>query len=255
MHLDAAFYPYRPVVLLHAFPLNRRMWEPQLAALRQAGFSPLAVDLPGFGGSPLQPARATLEDFARAVLETLDHLQVPCAAFVGLSMGGYVLMRLLELAPQRVSAAVFADTRAGADSPEARARRADQAARVASEGTGAIEQTFLQSALSPATLRGRPEVVEQVRALIAQAPPAAVVHALRAMADRPDSTPLLASVTVPALVMVGEDDALTPPEVAREMAERLPRGRLVVLPQAGHLSNLEAPDAFNEALLSFLEGR
>lgn len=254
MRADVTFQPYRPVVLLHAFPLNRRMWDGQVAALAGAGFSPLALDFPGFGAAPLHPGRRSLADFARAVLEALDELHVGSAAFVGLSMGGYVLFRLIELAPERVAAMVLADTRAEADGPEARTRRADQAARVAAGGPEALADGFLESALSLATRRSRPDVVAKVRELVGQASAAGIVHALRAMAERPDSSGLLASVKVPALVIVGEHDALTPPGVARQLVERLPHGRLVVLPGAGHLSNLEAPEAFNEALLAFLRG-
>lgn len=242
----------RPVVLLHAFPLNAAMWEPQAQALAAAGFTPVALDLPGFGQSPLQ-GETTLDDFARRVLERLDGLGVDRAAFVGLSMGGYVLFRLMAAAPQRAVGVVLANTRATPDSPEAQARRYSQASQVAAQGVEAIAEGFVSSALSPATRQDRREVVESVRRLVAAATPAGVVNALRAMAVRPDSTPLLGSLGCPALVIGGEQDALTPPDEARRMAQAIPGARLELLPQAGHLSNLEAPEAFNRALLGFLE--
>ena len=252
MRLAVDFRPCRPVVLLHAFPLNRQMWNPQLGALQQAGFSPIAPDLPGFGESP-PTGPADLEHFARAVLRTLDELHVGRAAWVGLSMGGYVLFRVLALAPERVAAVVLADTRAEPDSPEARARRFDQASRVATSGPQALADGFVETALGATTRSQRRRVVEQVRALVLAASPAGIVHALHAMAARPDSTPLLGCVQVPALVIVGQEDSLTPPAVARAMAERIPGGRWVEIAGAGHLPNLEAPEAFNEALLNFLQ--
>ena len=251
MTLAVDFRPLRPVVLLHAFPLNRRMWEPQLGPLRQAGFSPVAPDLPGFGESPLV-GPPDLEHYARAVLHTLDQLQIGRAAWVGLSMGGYVLFRVLALAPDRVAAAVLADTRAEPDGPEARARRFDQASRVAASGPQALAEGFVESALGATTRSRRPGVVERVRELVLAARPAGIVHALHAMAARPDSTPLLGSLRVPALVVVGQEDSLTPPGVAKSMAERIPGARWVEIPGAGHLPNLETPEAFNEALLDFL---
>lgn len=252
MTLAAELHVQRPVVLLHAFPLSRRMWQPQLQALHRAGFSPVAVDLPGFGESPLQ-GPPTLEAFARAVLDTLDRLQVAQAVWVGLSMGGYVLMRVLEMAPERVLAAVFADTRAEPDSPEARARRFDQAARVATGGPEALVDSFVEAALGPTTRTRRPQVVETVRQLILANRAAAIIHALHAMAARPDSSEVLRRTSVPALVVVGQEDALTPPAVARQLAGLLRQARYVELEGAGHLPNLETPDAFNGALLSFLQ--
>ncbi|MBE3597273.1 MAG: alpha/beta fold hydrolase [Limnochordaceae bacterium] len=228
------------------------MWQPQMQALAERGFSAVAVDLPGFGSSPLRDEQ-DLDGFAARVLEVLDGLQVERAAFVGLSMGGYVLFRLWQQAPHRIGALVLADTRAEADSPEARERRYAQASQVAVLGVEAILEGFVAGALGRATLDGRPGVVETVRRLVREARPAGVVNALRAMAVRPDSTPLLPRITVPTLVVVGEQDGLTPPDVARRMAAAVPGATLSVVPEAGHLSSLEAPGTFNRQLLDFLE--
>ncbi|HEY8486068.1 MAG TPA: alpha/beta fold hydrolase [Limnochordales bacterium] len=251
MTLSVRVRMHRPVVLLHAFPLSHRMWDDQVEALHREGFSPIAPDLPGFGESPLQ-GHPDIGAFAQAALEALDRLQVARAAWVGLSMGGYVLMRVLAMAPERVAAAVFADTRAEGDAPEALRRRFDQAARVAAEGVGALVEGFLELALGATTRRERPQVAQRVRAIIQANGPAAVVHALHAMARRPDSTELLARLSVPSLVLVGQEDALTPPAVAREMARRIPGCRYVELAGVGHLANLEDPERFNGELLGFL---
>lgn len=251
MALGATFEPYRPVVLLHAFPLDRTMWSPQVEALKEAGFSPLAPDLPGFGESRTVRA-GSLEAFAAAVLQTLDRHGVRRAAFVGLSMGGYVLFRIWERAPDRVLALVLADTRAEPDGPDARERRSLQARQVQTEGPAAIAGGFVQGALGATTHRHRPTVVEWVRDRVASAPPEGVVQALHALAGRPDSRPLLPGITVPTLIVVGDEDTLTPPDASRTMAAAIPGSVLQVLAGAGHLANLEDPGAFNRVLLDFL---
>ncbi len=237
-----------PVVLLHAFPLNGAMWARQVEAL--APRKVLAPHFPGFGGRP--PGEATLDAFARAALSDMDAAGIGTAVVVGLSMGGYTAFRFHALAPERVAAMVLADTRAGADDEAGRAKRVDQAARVRREGVAWLADALLPALLGETTWRERPGVVEQVRGLVAQADAEGVARALEAMRDRPDSTPDLAGIRVPVLAVVGEEDTLTPLVEARKIAEGVPDGRLVVLPGAGHLANLEAPEAFNEALSGWL---
>lgn len=237
-----------PVVFLHAFPLNADMWARQIAAL--PGRRTLAPHFPGFGGR--DAGEADLDAFARAVLADMDAAGVERAVLVGLSMGGYVAFRLHALAPERVAALVLADTRAGADDEAGRKRRADQAARARSEGIGWIPDAMVPALLGETTRRERPEVVQQVRGLVAQANPEGVARALEAMSRRPDSTPSLGKIGVPTLVVVGEEDTLTPPGESRIIADGIPGARLLTLPGAGHLANLEAPAGFNQALLDFL---
>jgi 3-oxoadipate enol-lactonase len=237
-----------PVVLLHAFPLNATMWEQQRAAL---GTRPvLAPDLPGFGRRA--PGTPELDAFALAVLEDMDAAGIERAVVVGLSMGGYVALRLHALAQARVAGLVLADTRAGADDEAARAKRTNQAARARREGVGWLEE--LLPALLGETTRGEsPEVLASVRALLNQAEPEGVARALEAMRDRPDSTSTLGAIGAPVLAIVGEEDSLTPVHEARRIADAVPDGSLAVIPRAGHLSNLESPDRFNDLLLEFLE--
>ena len=240
-----------PVVFLHAFPLSARMWQAEVAALERDRPA-LAPNFPGFGGRRV--AEPDLGGFAEAVLGDLDAAGIQRAVFVGLSMGGYVAFRLFERAPSRFAGLVLADTRAGADCPEAKARRTEQAARVRREGVGWLADSLLPLLVGETTRRERPEVVASIRALIADCDPEGVARALLAMRDRPDSTALLGRVRVPALVLVGSEDTLTPPEEARELAGALGSARLEVIPAAGHLSNLENPEAFDAALIRFLAG-
>lgn len=243
-----------PVLFLHAFPLDARMWEDQKVFVRESLKTPpdriLAPHHPGFGGVPT--VAGGLDAFAAGAVNALDRAGVDRAVVVGLSMGGYVAFRLYACWPQRVAALVLADTRAGRDDEAARARRTEQAARVRREGVGWLGEVLLPSLLGETTRRERPEVVEGVRRMVLGANPEGVAAALEAMRDRPDSTPLLPSISVPVLAVAGEEDTLTPPEEARKIAGRVPRGRFLVLPGAGHLSNLERPDAFNAALAEFL---
>ncbi len=239
-----------PLVFLHAFPLNAAMWEPQKAAVGSR--KTLTPSFPGFGGRPL--AAPELDRFAAAVIGDMDATGIRRAVVVGLSMGGYVAFRLHATAPERVAGLVLADTRAGADDDAARARRTDQASRSRKSGVDWLDETLLPMLVGETTRREKPGVVADVRTMIAQADPEGVARALEAMRDRPDSAPQLSTIEVPVMVLVGEEDTLTPVGEAEVICRSVPNGRLTVLPRAGHLSNLETPDRFNEALLSFLGG-
>jgi pimeloyl-ACP methyl ester carboxylesterase len=232
-----------PIVLLHAFPLTSAMWRPQVESLSDR-WHVVTPDL---------PAMPTMDGIADAVAAHIRDLGLPPVVLGGLSMGGYVTFALLRRHPELVRAVVLADTRAGADTPEVRQRRTNQQAQVASEGVEAIVEGALDTLPSAHTRQDRPDVMGELRGIMETVAPAWVTAALEAMKGRPDSTPLLDSLDKPALVIVGEDDEVTPPEVAADMERRLPNARLAVIPKAGHLSNLEEPDAFNAELRSFLE--
>ena len=242
------------LLLLHAFPLQAAMWEDQIAAF-SPGRRVIAPDLMGFGASdaPDDPERYTMDAYADDAAALLDHLGVGRAVVAGLSMGGYVALALLRRHPGRVAGLVLADTRAGSDTDEVVQRRVTQQAQVREQGTAELVEAQLGVLLGETTRREHPEVVERARGLMAPNPPAGVIGGLEAMKGRPDSTDLLAGIAVPTLVIVGEDDAPSPPAVAEGMHRAIPGSRLVVLPDVGHLTNLEAPEAFNEALGAILE--
>jgi 3-oxoadipate enol-lactonase len=241
-----------PVVLLHAFPLDSRMFEPQAEAL--AGFRRLITpDYPGFGRSPRAPAQPDMRYYAEGVRGLLDRLKLERAVLGGVSMGGYVVFECLRLFPQRVSGLVLANTRPEPDSDEIRENRKKMALRVAEEGVEVLIELQMERLLAPDTLENNARVVEKVRAMILESNPNGVVAALGAMRERPDSTPLLGEIGVPTLVIGGEEDGISSPEVMGAMAEKIPDSRHVTLPRAGHLSNLESPEGFNAALKEFLE--
>ena len=240
------------LVLLHGFPLHAGMWAPQVEHISRT-HRVIAPDLLGFGGSdaPETMYRYTMLGFADLVAGLLDHLGLERVVLCGLSMGGYVAFAVLRQYAERVSGLILADTRAAADTSMVFEKRTDQQDQVARIGTTALIETLLAGLLSDETRANRLELVEQVRRLMANSA-AGFIGALEAMKHRPDATDDLALITVPTLVIVGEDDALSPPDLAREMHERIPGSELAVLPHAGHLSNLEAADDFNAAVDAFL---
>ncbi len=243
---------WTPLVLLHAFPLDRGLWAPQVAALA-ADARVLAPDLPGFGRSSAGSDPLTIDGMADTVAEFLDAVGVTDPVVVGgLSMGGYVAMAFARRHPHRLAGLVLADTKADPDDAAAKAKRDETIALAREKGAAAVLEGMLPKLLSDETRAKRPEVVRCVRELGSRQSAAGVAAALAALRDRPDANPGLAAVRVPTLVIVGEHDAVTPPTAAAKIAAAVRGGRLVTIPGAGHLSSLENPDAFNAAVRSFL---
>ena len=239
-----------PVVLLHAFPLNRTMWEPQIAALF-GECRCIAPDLRGFGDSP-RSGPYSMDRYADDVVALLDALQIDRAVVGGLSMGGYIALALWRRHRNRIRALVLADTRSGADNDEGKQKRGELIALAQSEGSAAVADRQVTGLLGKSTREKQPELVDRIRSIMAGESPDGIVGALEAMRNRTDSTPLLAGIDVPTLIVVGDEDVLTPPKEARAMHAAIRGSRLEVIPGAGHLSNLERPAAFNAALSDFV---
>lgn len=265
-----------PVVLIHAFPLSADMWRPQLEralggwrfiAPDLRGFRPpvhLPRSLPSEGVSvarakervphPIHPAIDVLsmDDYARDVGQLLDCLKIDEAVIGGLSLGGYVTFALFRQSPERFSGMILADTRPQADTPDGRTARAKMRDMLEDQGPSAIADQMLPKFFEASVPPPRPDLAGLVRELIEANSVYGLDAALGAMMDRPDSTGDLASISCPALILVGEHDVVTPPADARAMEGAIPRSRLAVIPGAGHLSNLEHPDEFSRALHDFL---
>ncbi|MBX9625134.1 MAG: alpha/beta hydrolase [Gemmataceae bacterium] len=238
------------LVLVHGFPLDKDMWRPQVAALSAAA-RVVAVDLPGFGGS--EPAPFTVDSAADAVAARLDADGITDRVVVGgLSLGGYVAMAFARRHPDRLAALILADTRAEPDDEAGKKGRGEMIALAKDKGTAGVVEKMMPKLLGEATREGRPEVAEEVKRIAARQPTEAVVHALEALRDRPDAGPGLGNVAVPTLVLVGEHDTLTPLTMAEAIGARVYGSEVVTVPGAGHLSNLENPEAFNAAVLAFL---
>lgn len=237
-------------ILIHGYPLDHTMWLDQLAALSDIR-RVVAIDLPGYGmservtGSPL-----TMELLAEEVAGVIEALEYEQADIVGLSMGGYVALALWEMYPEAVRSLVLANTKSGADSEEGRAGREAQAQAVVADGRQPLAAKLVGALLSPShdlTAAAR------LRTMVESAPVETIVGSLRGMAARPDRTELLGSISVPTLVISGEEDGLIPPLDSHEMSTAVPGSEFLVIPGAGHLTPIERPEAFSKALRSFWE--
>ena len=255
-YLDSAPKPaaLRTYVLLHAFPLGANMWEPQMRAIPR-GWRLITPDLRGFGGTTEGDSTIgglSMDDYAADVVDLLAELGIARATIGGCSMGGYAAFALLASRPELVDALILADTRAGADSPEGRANRRNMLAIVDREGPQGVAREMMSKLIGPSTRETDSSIEANIRRLIKQQSPAAIRSAILRMMHRPDQTALLPSIKVPTLIVAGEDDEMIPVTESERMAAAIKGSTLVKIPKAGHLPNLEQPDAFNAALGSFL---
>lgn len=234
------------LVLLHAFPLDRTMWDRESAALADAASPIVAPSFPGFGRSQVPKRQPSLDDYADAVVAVMDAAKVERAAIAGCSMGGYVAFAIWRRHRARVAGLALIDTKAEADTPEAAQNRIRLAETIREHGVEALLKT------PPKWLRDGSSRWPALKELIRAQDREAVAQASVAMAGRPDSTADLAAIDVPTAILVGEADAITPLAAARAMSEAIPQATLSVIPDAGHLSNLEAPDAFDRAMRAWL---
>lgn len=242
------------VVLLHAFPLDHRMWSAQVEHLRSEGLNVVAPDLPGFGGT----ARLDVApDLAAVAQHMIDQLPSGPVVIGGLSLGGYVTMAMLRLGVPNLSGAMFCDTKAAADPEAGRANRLNLAERleVAGDNAGQVfREALLHNLLGDTTRSDRPLVEAQVGAWLDEADPMTGAWYMRAMAARPASLDVLGALTVPTLVLWGDEDLLSPPADHEAMVEVLGHGRPVIIPNAGHLTSVESPEATASAIADFVRG-
>jgi 3-oxoadipate enol-lactonase len=238
-----------PLVLLHAFPLSAEMWAPQHTA-PIGGWRLITPDLRNFGQASGPPA-TSMDDHADDVLALLRALGIERAVIGGLSMGGYIAFAIHRRAGQRVRALVLADTRAEADSEQARVNRLAMQQTARDGGPSAIADAMIPKLLGPSA-KASADIPARVRSLILANRSPAIVDAIDALRTRLDSTPLLPTIVCPTLILVGADDELTPPSAAEAMHRDIAGSTLAILPESGHLSNLEAPEAFRAALQPFL---
>jgi pimeloyl-ACP methyl ester carboxylesterase len=251
-YLEAGSGHDRAILLVHAFPLNASMWGPQLAEPPD-GWRVIAPDLAGLGSSNDHDGESiSLDDYARDLVLLLDRLGISRAVVAGVSLGGYVAMAFARRSADRITALVLADTKAPADTPEARAGRERMLDLLSDRGTAGVADEMLPKLLGPTTRHARPELVDQVRAMALTNDPEGVRRAIIRLRDRPDATPGLPTVAVPVLVVVGEEDAVTPPAEAERLQAAIRGATLSRIGAAGHLASLEQPAAFNGELSAFL---
>jgi 3-oxoadipate enol-lactonase len=239
------------LLLLHAFPLSSRHWANTAAALAPR-FRVVAVDAPGFGASAPFAGALTMERLATDAAAVLDHLEIPKAIVGGCSMGGYAAFAFTRLYSERLSGLVLVDTRPAPDTAEGRGGREALAKKVQAQGVSAVVEAMLPKLVGATSHRERPAVVAGVRGMIEAAAPAAIVNALGALAGRADSRPSLSAIRVPTLIVRGAEDEIISAADTTEMERGIAGSRALTIPGAGHLSNLEAPDAFTAAVSDFL---
>jgi pimeloyl-ACP methyl ester carboxylesterase len=246
--------PRGVVVLLHAFPLNARMWEGQLA-LAGGGWRVIAPHFRGVDGGAGDPPTTSIDDYAGDVIDLLDGLHIKQAVIGGLSMGGYAAFAVLRHAASYFQGLILADTRPQADTPQGLEGRRKMLALVEAKGAEAVADEMIPKLLGNTTRAMRPEVADRVRSLILSNSAGSIAGAVRALMTRPDSTPLLPTIHIPTLVVVGEEDTVTPPADSEQMHASIAGAELAVIPGAGHLANLEQPQLFNASLARFLSHR
>lgn len=240
------------LVFLHGFPFDQTMWNAEVSLLSDR-CRVITFDQRGHGKTGAVAGPYMIEFLVDDVMALLDHLQIPKAILCGLSMGGYVALRAVERQPDRVQALILCDTRSEADSNEAKLKRAANIRTVKEKGVPAFAESFLKAIFAPSTLRDKPDVVAGIRQVIEQTAPEAITGTLLSLAARTDTTASLSAIKIPTLILVGEDDAVTPPQAAESLHQKIAGSCLVRIPSAGHLSNLENPTAFQRALVEFLE--
>ena len=241
-----------PLLMVHGYPLDHAVWQPQMNRLSDIA-QVIMPDLRGFGSSDAPEGVYTMDTHADDLAALLNALKIEQAVICGLSMGGYIVLAFWRKYATRVRGLILVDTRAGADAPAARQARLNTAEQVRRQGTAFVVQDMLPRLLAESTRQSRSDLVESVHAMMLRQSPTGIIGAQLGMAERPDSTPTLPTITVPTLVVFGAEDVIAPVETeGRSLADAIPGAKLVVIPNAGHLSNFEQPEAFNTAVCEFL---
>lgn len=250
-YLQQGFGSALPLVLLHPFPLHSHFWRNQLSGLSRDRHV-IAPSFRGYGASIIEPSDPiTISACATDIRKTMKNAKIPKAVFAGCSMGGYVLFELWRQEKELVAGLAFMDTRAEADTEEGRNKRMELIEKIRETGTAELPE-MVAGYLSKKTRTENPSLERDVRSWAAQASPDSVIKSLQMMADRPDSTPTLAKIDVPTIIVVGEEDKVTPVNAAETIADNIPDATLVTIPGAGHLAPLENSAAVNKAMLDFL---
>lgn len=242
----------KPLILLHAFPLNRKMWMPQVDVLTNENFRVILPDLRGFGESHSFADINSMEDMAKDISELLETLKIEKAIIAGLSMGGYVLFNFYRLFPEKCAALIFCDTTFAADGEEKSESRIDLIEKIEKDGTDALIENMLPDLISDFTKENNKDLVREIEKMFSETNPQAAIAALRGMAEREDHEKILDEIKVPTLLIFGEDDrAIKPNDIKKNMNKKISNSFLVKIKNAGHYSNLEQPEQFNSALINF----
>jgi pimeloyl-ACP methyl ester carboxylesterase len=243
----------KDLILLHAFPLSRKMWKPNIESLVNENFRVITPDLRGFGENNNFSDLNLMEDMANDIAELLEVLEIEKAIIGGLSMGGYVTFELYKLFPEKFSALILCDTTFEADTEEKRNLRFELIKKIGIHGSKALVENTLPNLISDFTKQNNKDLSVELEKVFLECPPESAIAALRGMAERNDHTNLLDKIIVPTLLIFGEQDKITNLKTAEQMHEKITDSELFIIKNAGHYSNLENPSEFNSALLNFIQ--
>ena len=250
-YIDVGSSGALPIVLIHGFPFNYEMWRPQIEVLEN-NFRVIAYDIRGHGNSGISDGQYMIDFFVDDLVGLLNHLKIEKAVLCGLSMGGYIALRTVERNPERVKALILADTQSKPDSNEAKLKRAASIGAIKKLGVKPYAESFVKAVFATDSLTKKTATVEKINQIIQMNSSLGICGALLALASRTDTTEALPAIKVPTLILVGENDKLTPPSASHEMYSKIPKSEIHLISNAAHMSNLENPDEFNKHVLNFL---
>lgn len=251
-YVDTGGVSALPVVFIHGFPFDHTTWKSQLDVVGK-DYRAVAYDVRGHGESYVGDGQYTIEGHVDDLIALLDHLKIPKAVIVGLSMGGYITLRALERNPERFRAVVLCDTRSDADGNEGKLKRFASITAVKKNGSAAFADAFVKNVFAAETFQMNPSAIEAVRSIISHTSELSIAGTQLALASRTDTTSFLSSIKIPTLILVGDLDVTTPPSASHTMHERIAGSELFVIPHAAHMSNMENPEFFNAKLLAFIK--
>ncbi len=240
-----------PVIFIHGFPFNKSSWQPQLQGLQQQ-FRVIAYDVRGFGQSQAGDEKLTVTLMANDLIKLMESLEIEKSVICGLSMGGYIALNAVTRFPDRFAAVILADTQCINDTPEAAKKRYDTAESIQKDGSQKFAEGFMSKLFAADTTSSNKSLLETVNSMITATSVPTLVAALDALAQRTETCTELKNVTTPSLIICGEEDVITPPAQSESMHNNLSASEMVIIPNAGHLSNLEQPALFNEILQNYL---
>jgi len=250
-YLETGVADALPVIFIHGFPFNKLMWSSQLNVLGK-NYRCIAYDVRGHGQSQAGDTDFSIDLFADDLLAFLDVLKIKKAVVCGLSMGGYIALNAIQKQPEKFAALLLVDTQCGADTPEGKEKRMKTISFIKKNGLEVYAEESLKNLFAPASFQARKQEVTFIHQAILSTPAGVICQTLQALADRKESCDYLPKVKIPVCVIVGSEDKITPPPVAQKIADGIAGSKLRVIENAGHLTNMEAPDEFNKVVLEFL---
>lgn len=253
-YIDVGSQTSTPIIFIHGFPFSHKMWNfpgGQIDAL-SATHRVIAYDIRGHGESEVGGGHYSIELFVDDLFALMDHLNIPKAILCGLSMGGYIALRATERNPERIIGLALCDTKSEADGNEAKIKRANGIKFVQTNGMKYYAQDYVKIVFAQASFESHPEAIKTIQSIVERTAPTTIFGTLLALAARTDTTASLANIKCPTLILVGEKDTVTPIAAAQSMKDKIPGSTMVVIPKAGHVSNMENPTEFNKHLVEFV---